>query len=1188
MPIQEQNIVFVQSQVMDDVPEGGGAATGRVIVDGAMNNVFEDISDLDRAYGRFNLRKVFVAVRTLSADLFGGAKSVITDLPLDDALSYTIFSTKNPFDRRAEAAGRVEAYLVIGSELPGYLLENHVAGMRSIQIFQRPGAALPEPGKTLVLKSAAAEQYVRATRVTPETRTFTYSASGGFSEYEAAVVTVEISDALRHDFAGSPPSRAFVRTASATALRDVVVADAARYYGAVRLSAAAEIGDLGCRAESIYTRLVPSAQTEIPLVDKPLAGETLPMVAAAPGTLTANRTAAIAPNGRYVLPTGCWPGSLVLTIAGNALSDNGLGSVLRAGVVVGAINYATGEIAFNGSAPSASGATTETYRPAAGVGMQSYTLGRDVTEATRAYTWVLPLVPLPAPGSVVLSYMAQGKWYDLRDNGLGVLSGTESGFGTGTLSHVTGTLNVTLGALPDVGSKIMVAWGTQQEFLQLTDAALEVSAPAVEFDFGTALSPGSLAISWTSGGVERLAVDDGAGSITGDAEGRIVYGSGLGWMRPSMLPDGSSTYHAEFESGEAEVFGGTTAGGTSWSATLPNAPIAPGSVVATLQIAQKATGGEDGLAVATQNTVPATLVDDKAGGLLLDGVALPGSSINYTTGAIVIAINVETYQPVKQYARFAMDGGESINGAVLKLIGYINAGVTRTIAAGGVAVLYRSASADVAPTEATIAPVGLSFDLAPLIAGRVVPGSLSFRLGGLDYVDRGGLLYHSVAPATGAGTLAGSVDYAAGRVMLTAWASGAPAFALHSGLINPGTPGQSYVSGRTAARPLKSQSLYVSALALDGTAISASAQGDGTLSGAGVKGSIDTETGIYELSFGAYAPDPEHPGQQLWTPRLVDPATLRYNAVAYSYLPLDADVLGIDPVRLPSDGRVPIFRVGDVAQIMHTAETTGSPSLVGGRYELSCGRTRLSWAKVVDADGVPVVSGYTLDRAAGKLIWESMDALDGHALPLTVRHTVSDLRQITDAQITGALSFARPLTHDYPAGESIVASCLIHGDRRARVSLEFDQQTWGNVWSDTLIGSNAIATLNTIAHPIVVSNEGAETERWVLVFTSTTTAQLIGEHVGLVWSGSFAPGGADIAPINPRTLGEDGQGGVPYLTIPGASNGGGWAAGNCVRINTVGAIADFWIARAIQQSDEPAGDGADGCEIYCLGNIDRP
>jgi hypothetical protein len=43
-----------------------------------------------------------------------------------------------------------------------------------------------------------------------------------------------------------------------------------------------------------------------------------------------------------------------------------------------------------------------------------------------------------------------------------------------------------------------------------------------------------------------------------------------------------------------------------------------------------------------------------------------------------------------------------------------------------------------------------------------------------------------------------------------------------------------------------------------------------------------------------------------------------------------------------------------------------------------------------------------------------------------------------------------------------------------------------------------------------------------------------------------------------------------------------------VRINTVGAIADFWIARSIQQSEEPLDDGYDSVEIYALGNVDRP
>lgn len=126
--------------------------------------------------------------------------------------------------------------------------------------------------------------------------------------------------------------------------------------------------------------------------------------------------------------------------------------------------------------------------------------------------------------------------------------------------------------------------------------------------------------------------------------------------------------------------------------------------------------------------------------------------------------------------------------------------------------------------------------------------------------------------------------------------------------------------------------------------------------------------------------------------------------------------------------------------------------------------------------------------------------------------------------------------------------------------------------------------MDFISHPIIVTNAGAETERWVLRFTSQTNVELIGETRGLVFSGAF---NADIAPINPRTK-VDGVGGVPYLVIPVAANGGGWSAGNIVRINTVGAIAPIWIARSIMQSDEPVGDGEDGCEIYSLGNVDRP
>ena len=59
----------------------------------------------------------------------------------------------------------------------------------------------------------------------------------------------------------------------------------------------------------------------------------------------------------------------------------------------------------------------------------------------------------------------------------------------------------------------------------------------------------------------------------------------------------------------------------------------------------------------------------------------------------------------------------------------------------------------------------------------------------------------------------------------------------------------------------------------------------------------------------------------------VYPGSLRYNAVSYAYLPLDAELVGVDPVRLPADGRVPIFRDGDVIVVAHEQiSAVGSPA----------------------------------------------------------------------------------------------------------------------------------------------------------------------------------------------------------------------------------------------------------------------
>ncbi len=1310
MPIQEQNIVFVESQVMDDVPEGGGAATGTVIVDGQMNNVFEDISDLDRAYGRFNLRKIFLAVRTLSTDLYGGAKTVVTALPTDDALGYTLFSSGDPFDTRADAAKRVEAYLYKSSTWPGYLNENHISGMATTSVIQRVGTQLPPVGKTLCIVqdeglATEKEQYVRVTGVSYVETTFT-DASGDFSRW---IVTLTLSDALRHDFAGhsaSRPESSYSYTGKAR-IRDTSVADATRYYSSQLLAQPAAIGDLQLRAASMFTQLVPSAQTETPLVNQLLAGELAPVVAtaAAPHTQSvANAQDVFKAGGTLLLPSGVFPGSLV---GPASTTDDGSGRVLRAGAEVGSIDYGTGRITFNASPGySLSGTQTVSYRPAVAVAQQTSTLFRDVTAASRRYTWIETLIPTPAPGTLSFAYMAQGNWYVLRDNGLGQLTGADPSYGAGTLSYVTGSMSVTTGALPDAGSQVMLTWATGAHYSVRTTTDMTVPGWTHQIEAGFAIEPGSVTITWGAAGTTETLTDDGTGFLAGDGFGAVSYSAGTLYFRTQTLPDPGTTPTVSYrkETLTTETFTPTKDGNGFVTITLANTPIHPRSVriewetIRTKTLTEKltdttggvsyftsateyqqgeslsvetgwsrASGGYAGLlyqdTYSASNSTSLTTAQKQAiaqksafrqfaesesttseGNIVVSKMAFDdgsgvihgpqAGSIDYTTGLLRFiptdivrasswglrssgTVSSDGSGETDSSSDWTMAGSSSFQhhygwGGTQGTSGVAGTSTTSTSSTAGssggestaesgqwgaesfadtwgdgamITVEYVLASVTPLDVTETMPEQPITVNLTPTTGQQIVPGSVMFKFANALYVDRAGTLVIDPDPLTGAGLTAGSIDYQSGIATLTLWNAGViPTLEVVSCLTRYGQWPVIGAAFRTAVSPIKPEALSITATAADGEQIVASADADGNISAIWVKGKVNYEFGTAMLAFGQFGPQPDYVGEgpapTVWIARQVDPSTIRYNAVAYSYLPLDADILGIDPVRLPADGRVPIYRPGDVVMVMHAADTEPATVLTGGTVEL--GRTRIAWVRVLDATGASVATGYTLDRATGIVTFTDTA---GIAMPVTVRHTVADLRQITDAQISGQLTLARPLTHAYPADESIVASCLIHGDRRARVSATWDQATWSGTWTDSLAGSEATATLDTIAHPITVTNEGAETERWLLRWTSTTNVELIGERRGLVYSGPYT---ADIAPINPRTREQDGSGGVPYLTIPLAANGGGWSAGNVVRINTVGAIADIWIARAIQQSDEPAGDGADGCELYALGNIDRP
>ncbi len=547
MAIESGNIYFVESQVMDDVPEGGGAATGNKIADGQMNNVFPDISDTDRAYGRLNLRKMFLSVYTAGVELFGGAKTVVTALPVDESLGYTLFDTGQAFDDRDNAVSKVEAYLYKSQAWQGYLNENHIAGMTAISVIQKVGSVLPPIGKTLCLVQNEGlvneiEQYVRVIEVSAVEVEFT-DESG--NPYIRLIVTMTLSDALRFDFNGHVVNKsdtAYTFT-NKTRIRDTRVANATKYYSAQPLTVAAEVGDLTVKTKSLFTQLVPSAQSETPLVNKTLSPTIVSMQATRNDAITISFSGvSISPVLRFVAPTGIYPASLVLTIGGYTITDDGAGNAKLSTTTIGSVVYETGEVLFSAGTPTTTGTASLTYIPAAPVSQQSHTKALAVTAENRRTNWVETLLPIPAPATLTVSYMAQGGWYVLQDDGNGNITGTDPSIGAGTISYVTGAMLVSLGALPDAGSQIMFSWASPTHYVKHSDGAgIEIDR-TFHLDLARSIKPNNFTVEWISGGVTKTATADVTGNITGDGTGFVFYSSGKFWIKTSFFPDAETQF----------------------------------------------------------------------------------------------------------------------------------------------------------------------------------------------------------------------------------------------------------------------------------------------------------------------------------------------------------------------------------------------------------------------------------------------------------------------------------------------------------------------------------------------------------------------------------------------------------------------------------------------------------------------
>ncbi len=638
MPIQEQNIKLLSSEVMDDVPEGGGQATGNAIADGASNAIFPDISELDRTYGRVNLRKTFVGVQTPDTDRYFGANVIIADAPDDEKVSCTLFTTESGFDTRTAAASRIESYLFSSAKWNGLLFEDHIAGQRAISVIQREGTELPAIGKTLVLRlnegaGNQVEQYIRVTRVTSILRTFTDDRG----DFTRVVATCELSDSLRTDFKGHSASRYDTLTTGGAVLRDTSVADAARYYGASPMTLPAEIGDLSIKVASIFTQLVPSAQTEVPVTDVRSAGDIYAPIQASSDVISLVTSANFAPGVSLFVGGGIMPGTL--TITGPATLTDSNGKLLNGATQVGTVDYINGIIATTSN--TYNGGKTITYKMAVAPGVATESLAINVTAETRSLSIAKTLYPIPAPTSLQIHYRAQGRWYVIREQGTGAIQGEDSAFGAGQLSFVTGGMTVTFGALPDVGSKILLFWAQPQSAMTPVPHGETING-TFKFDLGVAVKRSSVSVSWNYNGIKTATENNGV--FSGAAAGNIIdFQRGVFALVPYEIPPPGTELNINYATATAPMAADISQAvslGNAWEVDLGSA-VVPGTFTAEIYYQ-----AEDPLNPASLGPFePRRIFDDGAGKIRIAGAETLGAGgkiVGYGSSAEIGEIDYNT------------------------------------------------------------------------------------------------------------------------------------------------------------------------------------------------------------------------------------------------------------------------------------------------------------------------------------------------------------------------------------------------------------------------------------------------------------------------------------------------------------------------------------------------------------------
>ena len=1191
MAITQNDLEILKSEIMADTPDGGGLPTGIAVIDGVSNNLFPDVSDIDRLLGRVRLRKVSLAVKTANAELLQAPRMLLTEIPDNPNISVFFFKASDFADRRVDAQNKIESYLAFGSKWAGHLLETQLTGQRVIQVSLDKGDQIPAVGQPLVIvqnegQSDEFYQYIRPLKVDTIERRFQRTVSETVTR---TIATIEFGDTLTRTFNGLtvPEFYQNANTNRRAILREARIADAAKYHGASRLAEpVVAMQSRQVRLNSIYTQVVPSTQVETPILQRDPANQVATQ-ARGDGIITISQSVNVTTNTAFSLPSGIAVGTLSISVGGQNLTDRDGQLVNSNGLAYASIKYGIGQITWYDLLNTGQTTVTGSYKPASEFTRVAQT-DYQVVDDNAGYNYVRELGAEPVPNSLKITYTVGGDNYLVHDDGRGNLI-DDDGNGCGTVQGKTVLL--TTAAIPDAASYIVYSFGVDLDTVKYGAQALPAAYHVISIADKVS---GSIAITWDTS--KTATVSDGV--VTGDATGTFIDG------KLNIAPNKTVAKDTVFNLSYQRRLNANTVNRSLWYKPSDTSGAFGGSLDFEAAITDVDVtvffGGELKVVLSLNDGGTSLLIKDVLRPIYTDKVYQQGNAIYAST-------EINTWQSIKNAAVDSNTWVASLtNSTINKSAGTVGFVIDVSRKSEGVEVITRPGVSPVFKTTTKTVPMQaseflingvaatapsteaatsagaasvLNIDLPQDTTDAVVNGSLFLDAIGVRFRDSNGKIKNGDLTV-------GNIDYRFGAVSINTWQAGQVNTVNLKSMLRENDPVPlANLIFRTPVAPLKKASLQINAELADGTPISLSTDDQGNITGnTFAHGTVDFKAGVVALYFYrkhtvaelsgvtdiALEPwyDPEYyytegGVQYVNRPIYVKPDSIRYNAIAYSYLPLDKELIGLDPVRLPTDGRVPFVRKGDSIAITELKTMQLPTNAANDTFNL--GFERLSDVHVVDSTGKKVSFDYLdIDLDAGTLKLNGLFDMSFYTAPLTAKYRIMDIALVIETDISGRVTLSTPITHDYSTA-AVFSSMLLAGDMQARAFNVFSQKSWTSLFSDTLIGDAATSQLQVTNNPIVVTNRDAIEERWALVFTGTTSFRIIGETVGEIGTGTTS---TLTAPINPMT-------GYAYFTIPSAAWSSGWSANNVVRINTAAAKYPVWIGNAIQQHQGSSRDNYD-------------